>query len=685
MRPRSFLLRGGLNVEDPFVSLPEGAAIDGQNYLPVEAGYLRMYGYERVDGRQKASKARFQILKTSPTVVALPVGTVITGSSTNAKGTVIEPVSALASEVVVLLHLGPEFESEEFTASGFGLLSIATVIEALRADSAETAQRVQGLKSLARERQREMIQPVPGIGPVRGVYYHQGQILAFRDHESGLRCVMWTSSPNGWQEVSTPTILRFYDGQTEPEAGQLIIGASSGAQAFVRRILHRRGAWDGQAEGALVIDMLPGPPFSANEQVNINSSTAFKAVAPQAQFVIPPGGTYSFDTYSFRADAVGRRVYIANGVGPAMEWDGEMLVPIYTGMDDDRPVFVAGHADHLFLAFRNGSLQHSVPGEPFFWDAVSGAAEIGMGDEITGLVPEFSGALVVLMKNRIATIQGQNVESWQVNRFSARSGARAYTIQVLDTVVMLDDGGVRELQTTERFGDFTTASLTEKVRRILAAKRQSGVLPVASAKSRNFNHYYLFWNDRSGLCIFQRRVEDYRVPEVMVFRLPDLVACSASTETDEGEELILLGLSDGRVVQMNSGHSFDGLPINAFVRLAHTWVGGITVNKRFHRVDLFVEWPEGAPFELSTTTMFGRVDTSPLTLQDVHVEPTAGFWDVSRWDEFLWSAEVETRASAFVDSFGESIGITIATFHGEVAPHILKSATVLYSLRGVAR
>ncbi|RAK01606.1 hypothetical protein [Aliidiomarina maris] len=58
----------------------------------------------------------------------------------------------------------------------------------------------------ARENLREQIQPVPGAGPIRGVFYLFNRCFAFRDSEDGEQLNLYGDSPVGWQLVQTPTL-----------------------------------------------------------------------------------------------------------------------------------------------------------------------------------------------------------------------------------------------------------------------------------------------------------------------------------------------------------------------------------------------------------------------------------------------------------------------------------------------
>lgn len=57
-----------------------------------------------------------------------------------------------------------------------------------------------------RDRRRFQIKPVQGSGPIRGVAQYNGVTYAFRDDANATECVMWKSTDDGWERVTTPTL-----------------------------------------------------------------------------------------------------------------------------------------------------------------------------------------------------------------------------------------------------------------------------------------------------------------------------------------------------------------------------------------------------------------------------------------------------------------------------------------------
>ena len=86
-----FELRGGLDIVSSPLTVAPGRIWYGSNYEPVEAGYRRILGYERVDGQPKPSEAIYHLLAYTLAAgeSAAVVGNVITGGTNNATGTVL--------------------------------------------------------------------------------------------------------------------------------------------------------------------------------------------------------------------------------------------------------------------------------------------------------------------------------------------------------------------------------------------------------------------------------------------------------------------------------------------------------------------------------------------------------------------------------------------------------------------
>jgi hypothetical protein len=82
-------LGGGLDLVSPAINIDPGKVIDSQNYEPaIEAGYRRIDGYERYDGRASPSSANYWILPV-PIGASIAAGTSILGATSAATAVVL--------------------------------------------------------------------------------------------------------------------------------------------------------------------------------------------------------------------------------------------------------------------------------------------------------------------------------------------------------------------------------------------------------------------------------------------------------------------------------------------------------------------------------------------------------------------------------------------------------------------
>lgn len=109
----TFVLKGGLNLVDAAIAIPEGMVLGATNYeLLSRDGYRRVDGYERYDGQPKPSAASYWILDFDAGDVTTPlVDSLVVGATSGATGKV---------GIVVL-------ESGTWTGDAAGYLALYTL------------------------------------------------------------------------------------------------------------------------------------------------------------------------------------------------------------------------------------------------------------------------------------------------------------------------------------------------------------------------------------------------------------------------------------------------------------------------------------------------------------------------------------------------------------------------------
>lgn len=680
-------LVGGLDQESPAIAVPPGRAIAVLNHESVSRGYQRTQGFERYDGQPRPSDAAFYTATFINGTIEIEEGDTITGYVSGATARVLAvDLTAGAWDGTgvgtLILHLltGTFVTTEALRVGGVTHASLDA--PPTQGDGAED-EISRGYLTAAQEYARSLIQKVPGSGPVRGILWYEGKAHAWRDNLLATAGVLHQSSADGWAETDLGQLMTFTNGGAyEIVAGDEITGIVSGATATVRHIVTDAGTiWnDGSATGTMVLDDVVGDFVAEDVNVGLNLSVATIDQPEAASF--PPGGRYEFDIFNFYGTVGTERAYGANGVGKAFEYDGASIIPITTGMPGgDTPFLVAAHKNHLFLGFQKGSLQHSDLGEPRSFTARLGASELGMGHELTGIIPNATATLLITTDTSLAVLTGNDSSDWLLEGLSDEAGAKAHSAQRIGQIIYLDERGVRSVAATQTYGNFKLGTYTSLISKELDAKRRRGAQPVGSCVVKSKDQYLLFFNDGTGVSIYFGR----KNPEAMLFEYPFVVSCGPYVAEVDGVERVFVGAEDGYVYELNVGTSFDGEEIEAYIQLPFGHQGGPRVIKRYHKA--VAELIAGPDTLLAMVAQFDYgVGLQPYSHEEIFgISGGGGLWGLSSWAEFLWDSPTVAQAESYIQGLGANMSIIVFSSSAAMDSYILQGMTVMFSPRGQKR
>lgn len=683
-----FPFAGGLNLNENQALIKPGELLLGVNYECLKpVGYRRIDGFERCDGRPLASGASYYMLPfTAGGTTAIAVNDSVTGVTSSASATVLAVVveggawaTSDAAGYIVLGDItgGPFVSGEDLNVSAaYRAVTTGTVTT----NGAGTDALHNTYLQAAIELRRSLITAPTGQGALRGAWIFNGAKYAFRDATGGASGKMWKATSAGWVEQDLGITLNFTTGTSQPSLGDTINGQTSGATGILRALIVNSGTWGGgNAAGRMILSGVSGT-FQAGE--NLRVSTTVKAVqsgAPETH-ALPAGGHYEFINHNFYGATNLFRMYAVNGVGRAFEFDGHAIVPIITGMSTDTPNHIGVLKNHLFLSFPGGSLQHSPTGNPTgTWTAVTGASEIGAGDDITGIVLAPGDVLATFCRNKISMLYGSSTLDWNLVNWSHETGAIEWTVQRLSQIIALDDRGLTDLAATQKWGDFMASTFSVRVDSLVQQKKGS---VTCSVRVREKDQYRLFFNDGTGL------IASFAGDKLLGFTQLDYgipVRCAYSVEDSDGSEVLLFGSDDGQLYLMDSGTSFDGEEVEAYLRIPCYHYKRPREKKRFRKLILDVN-PAG-PATLYFTPDFDNASPLiPSALEESHESVgVGGYFGVDEWNNFVWSAMTIDEADASIDGIARSMGAVIRSSSIYDNPHELHGATVHYSPRGLQR
>jgi len=583
---------------------------------------------------------------------------------------------------------------------------------------------------------RAAIQKVPGDGPVRGVWVYNGYVYAFRDQLDGSGG-MFRAEGAGWIKMSFGYKLQFGSGTAAFVPDEFVLGSTSGASAMINRVVKREGAWSGSAAGFLIVSNVSGT-FASPSEVITSGGGGHATGFPTEPVNVLSGGRYDFTNHNFYGAQDRVRMYFCSGTDTAFEWNGSVLVPIYTGVSGsdttsslnvtnllapiqlptypaDRPVvaltaggnypnvaadganpttfanvimgstaeapsFVAHYKNHLMLGYSNGAVLNSSLGEPLEYNTTTGAGEMDFGDKLTGLLSAASTAMVVFAQNRIEYLTGDDASNFTLSALTDSSGAHAYTVQMMDMPMFLDDGGVHKATATDAFGDWRMGSVTQPVEPLVRQKKIDGITPVASLRIKAKDQYKLFWEDGTGITVYVGRKDSETLP----FKLPIQVFCSCTGELEFGKgERVFVGGMDGYVYEMNRGTSFDGAPIESYIRLPFNAAKSPVQQTRWQKATFEISTPDPITIGVSFAVDYAKGLGGDAA--NVNVEAGSTLITSDLWDEVDWAKPVEGRLEYHLAGIGPNIAATLIHSSAVARQHTISSQTYNFSRRGLKR
>lgn len=669
-------MRGGLDQVSAATLVKEGFLIDAQNYEidSVNGGYGRINGYERFDGRTSPSATPYWYLSAtiSGTVA---VGNTITGQTSGATGNVLY----VGVNFLILGSVTGTFQSAE-SLQVTGVTQAVSTSEAIQ-NGAPSPEDHANFALLAANSQRLLIGAVPGSGPVLGVWLYKDNIYAWRNNAGGTAAVMHKATTSGWSAVAMYKEIAFTTGLVKPAEGATLFGGTSSATGIVKRVVTRTGAWGSNAQGYIVIDVTSGT-FQSGESLKLtNGAGAVQATSASVANAISfaPNGSFEFTNYNFTGSTDTYRMYGCDGKNPAFEFDGATLAFIRTGMTVDTPSHIATHQHYLFLAFR-GSLQNSSIGDPYAWAPLTGAGEIALGDEITCLLPQpgdaNNAAMSIFTTHSTKTLYGVS-SSWKLVTDSPTTGGAAKTAQYIGAAYALAERGVQQIKTTNAFGDFLYSTITGQVQPIINRLRGSSV---ASTVYKERNQYRIFYSNGVALAITMVGADP--IGTMMIY-YPKAPVCYCTGAKSDGREYSWFGASDGYVYQDNVGTSFDGDPIEAWIRLPFHHFGSPRYIKTFRRATIDMTSGGFAGFSVGHELNGGDYNVDPAISENYQAQ--GGYWDQFNWDDFSWDSAAVLQPTYSLYGSEKNISLIFYSDSAQYAAHSIQGIHFEYSVRRLAR
>lgn len=468
---------------------------------------------------------------------------------------------------------------------------------------------------------------------------------------------------------------------TEIADGDTVTGVTSGATAIARRVLLRLSTWGENPVGTIVFTSVTGA-FTNGEALSVGGTVRVNAASADTAITLLPNGRYEFENWNFGGQAGTLRMYGVDGVNPGFEFDGTVYAPIHSGVTPDAPKYMQIHKNALFYAF-GASVQHSGPGAPYQFDPIYGAGEIACGDDITGMLSmpgsETTGAMAIKTNNRTFVLYGNDEDDFNLIPYSYEVGAEPFTMQLIAGMLSFDTQGIASLETTQKFGNFITGTISDKLTPYLNGKIG---LASASCLVRAKSQYRLFFTDSEA--VFLTHAEG-KLLGMTTCTLPNDVTCISSLEGASGREEIYFGSSDGYVRQMEIGTSFDGVPINWLAHLCFNHFKSPRLLKRFRKAAIEVTGTGYAEFSMSSTLGYSSPEFAAQDGQPLAANLSSTNWDAFVWDVFMWDGQSLSPAEGDLYGTAENISLLFSGYSDAFQQITLNSSIMHFTPQRLLR
>lgn len=669
--------KGGLDLESPPLTIDPGSIIVGTNYMVgTEGGYERIDGYERFSGQAAPSDATYYYCPCSFTSGGPSAGDTITGVTS---GSTAQVISVGSNYINITKRSAALNEAEVYNVGG---VAKGTFTGAQPEKGETTGALHATAMNLAADVYRTDIAAPTGSNAAGkgGLALLNGVLYAFLNDADGTAGLIYKQSAAGWVSVSLQNEISFNTGVGAIADGAAITQLVSGATATVARVVLESGTWaGGDAAGRLIINTITGT-FDATNAIQVGGVTKATSTSLATAITISPGGRYEFVVYNFTGSTATKRIYGCDGVNRGFEFDGTVYVPIATGMTADTPEYVAAFNQHLFFSFK-GSSQNSGPGTPYVWTVVLGAAEIALGDNITGYLIE-SETLLISSRNTTNQLAGKNADTFFLDPIDAEIGAIPRTVQNIGKAHCLDDRGVIQITRAQEFGNFNLGTVSRRIQRRINTIR---AVVIASSVYRSRNQYRLYGSDGTGICVTigqgQFGLEYYYTQ----FIYPVNVACTVTGEDSTGKDVVFFMSDAGMVYQADKGTSFDGEDIEHFLAFPYNNLKSPSVLKSFRRAFIEMTAVGYVSLKFNASLSYGDVNIDSVAQVTVTLEGSGGYWDVANWDEFYWDSKIVGQPSLPVNGNGTNISISIYGKTDQGDGHKIDGIILHYTLRRIAR
>ena len=449
---------------------------------------------------------------------------------------------------------------------------------------------------------------VPGQGKLLGSLVHPaGYVLAARqDASDATKYNIYYGTGTTWTQINPASSTRTGD-------------VTNGSNAIANVLANTTGLMVGQPvagtgipAGARLLAVTGANSITIGD---VNGA-ALNATATNAGVTLTFGNPLAYTSgmvlqghvYNWTGTT---KIAIADGVNFVYTWDGTNMRIIYSSGVKTAVSFVCEHKGYLFVSgysSNRGAIACSAPLDEHTWTTLAGAAEIVVGDTVSGLRP-WRDELYIFGKSTIRKLAGTSTDIFSSTPFTVRDVTdrigclEGRTIKEINgDLLFLASDGLRTISGTANIGDTDIGTISRPVQAI-ASEINPVATPCHAVVINQKTHYRLFYHTAAssnyastgllaGVRKFRNNKLDWEFSQLRGIK----PACADSGYwTTDGNEYVVHGGYNGYVYRQDSGVDFDGTAITDVYTTVPFELGDRGIRKVIHRITVYVTSESAAP------------------------------------------------------------------------------------------
>ncbi len=342
----------------------------------------------------------------------------------------------------------------------------------------------------------------------------------------------------------------------------------------------------GQVKGVIAVEESKVVAFRGNKAYTSESGV-------WTEILTIPADTYTkihYESYDF---GTGKKFVVVDGVNAPAFYDVVAGTMAYDGTlppDLDGSKFVREFKHHLFYT-KGKFLNWGAPYTDNDFNTGNGAGVINVGEEITGLI-SFREQLFIFCLNKIFRLSGDTSENFKLDPVTTNTGCiDGFTIQEVGGDIMyLSSDGVRYLSASERENDFGLTRASEKIQSEFNRVSLNAVFSSVTISNKNQYRIFIYEDTVPGPqaeAFIATKFSNQTVDNVSWSTIKGMKVYATSELMSKEREYIFFCSENGFIYRMESGNSFDGLPISAVFKTPFMPITDPKVRKTYYKLTTY--------------------------------------------------------------------------------------------------